>query len=450
MTHLLRSLIRETLLLEEVYGAQAVVYHGTSSDPQELISAILNDEFRPGEGAGSMYGKGLYTVYDPEGAKTMTGGYGDSIIKLKVNLYGYIIFDQDIAMKVYKRWITPSSQARKLGYSSTAIKALEKLHFSRYEYTSTAAYEAYESLQSEVKGLVFTGRNDGRVVVVYDPTTIVPIAWKSIGGEWQKADRAQSGFKSAVRRSATGAYEEGKYDDRNVKLLKTFHRLPINERIVTGNLNLEETTITSLPAGLKVGGDLNLNHTPITSLPAGLKVGGDLSASGTKITSLPVDLQVGGSLFVSHTALASLPKTPQVNKDIYLDYSKITSLPEGLKVNGGLYLTFTQIESLPAGLKVGSHLNVNYTKITSLPANLHVGGDLMIGNTQVKLLPADLKVDGLIWGFKGDIAKVPEHLKDKVQYPFSPRVSEALLFEEVYGAQATVGIKSPKASKKVK
>jgi hypothetical protein len=30
MTPLLRSLIRETLLLEEVYGAQAVVYHASS------------------------------------------------------------------------------------------------------------------------------------------------------------------------------------------------------------------------------------------------------------------------------------------------------------------------------------------------------------------------------------------------------------------------------------
>ena len=30
---LLRSLIREALLLEEVYGAQATVYHGTKTDP---------------------------------------------------------------------------------------------------------------------------------------------------------------------------------------------------------------------------------------------------------------------------------------------------------------------------------------------------------------------------------------------------------------------------------
>ena len=67
---LIRSLIRETLLLEEVYGAQAIVYHGTEADPLKLVSALLNDEFVPGRGAGSMYGKGLYTVYDLTGTQT--------------------------------------------------------------------------------------------------------------------------------------------------------------------------------------------------------------------------------------------------------------------------------------------------------------------------------------------------------------------------------------------
>ena len=93
---LIRSLIRETLLLEEVYGAQAVVYHGTKADPQALISALLNDEFVPGKGAGSMYGKGLYTVYDLTGTQTEDGEYGAHVIKLKLNLYGYIIFDPEI------------------------------------------------------------------------------------------------------------------------------------------------------------------------------------------------------------------------------------------------------------------------------------------------------------------------------------------------------------------
>jgi hypothetical protein len=42
---------------------------------------------------------------------------------------------------------------------------------------------------------------------------------------------------------------------------------------VDGHLNLDGTTITSLPADLKVGGNLNLYGTPIKSFPDGLQVG---------------------------------------------------------------------------------------------------------------------------------------------------------------------------------
>ena len=131
MNSLLRSLIRETLLLEEVYGAQAVVYHGTEADPRALIDALLKDKFIAGAGSGAMYGKGLYTVYDIKGTKTETGGYGDHVIKLKVNLYGYIIFDPDVALKVYKRPLTPAEQAEEVGYSETVVKALGRVGPSR-------------------------------------------------------------------------------------------------------------------------------------------------------------------------------------------------------------------------------------------------------------------------------------------------------------------------------
>ena len=90
-----------------------------------------------------------------------------------------------------------------------------------------------------------------------------------------------------------------------------------------GDLDLNNTPITSLPQGLKVGGGLGLNNTKITSLPQGLKVVGNLDLRGTKITSLPQDLKVGGSL------------------DLY--DTKITSLPQDLKVGGSLYLYDTPI-----------------------------------------------------------------------------------------------------------
>ena len=36
---------------------------------------------------------------------------------------------------------------------------------------------ASEILSQHVKGVIFTGRNDGKVAVAYDPGTVVPVAW---------------------------------------------------------------------------------------------------------------------------------------------------------------------------------------------------------------------------------------------------------------------------------
>ena len=376
MSSLLRSLIRETLLLEEVYGAQAVVYHGTRADPQELISAILRDEFKPGEGAGSMYGEGLYTVYDFKGTKTEKGEYGDHVIKLKVNLYGYIIFDPDIALKVYKKPLTPAQQAEEVGYSETVIKALGGVKLPRDGvFTSDSALSVYKSLQYEVKGLVFTGRNDGHVAVVYDPTTAVPMAWKRVltttadgkkkmvNEPWTPVDRAalleprerpdvsaregRPVQQSALRRSATGDFETGKWD-----ILKHFERLPEDKRVVNGDLNLSRTYVSSLPKGLQVRGSLYLDSSSITHLPAGLKVGGGLDLALSNITSLPAGLRVGEHLILSQTNITHLPADLEVGEHLILSQTPISALPADLKVGGDLVLFSTQITSLPAGLEV--------------------------------------------------------------------------------------------------
>ena len=363
MTHLLRSLIRETLLLEEVYGAQAVVYHGTKADPDFLIDTLLKNEFKPGEGAGSMYGKGLYTVYDFPGTNTSKGNYGDYVIKLKVNLYGYIIFDPDVALKVYKKPLTPAEQAEEVGYSDTVINALSSvsLHHSGV-FTSNSALSVSKTLQHYVKGLVFTGENDGRVAVVYDPTTAVPMAWKrvakrgrvpkgKVSDPWTPVDRskllaplerpdvsAREGRpvqQSALRRSATGDFEAEKWS--KISFLRRLEKLPYDQRVVDGSLNFsDDVLITSLPPGLTVNGSLNLSGTLIKSLPSDLKVDGTLNLSNTEIESLPAGLEVD-SLYLTGTPITSLPADLQVGGSLYLFGSPVTSLPADIQVGGRIY-----------------------------------------------------------------------------------------------------------------
>jgi len=432
MTNLLRSLIRETLLLEEVYGAQAVVYHGTPADPLTLIDALLKDKFVAGKGAGYTYGKGLYTVYDLARTSTEKGTYGDHIIKLKVNLYGYIIFDPDIALKVYKRPLTPVEQAEEVGYSESVVEALRGVKAPKSGFTSDAAIGVHKSLQHEVKGLVFTGRGDGRVVVVYDTTTAVPMSWKRVGSKsWTPVDRAslleplerpdvsdregRPVKQSALARSALGDFEPGKWDV--LKALRRLERLPEDQRVVSGNLDFKDAQIASLPAGLQVGGNLDLSFTPITVLPADLKVGGDLDLSFSKIASLPTDLQVGGKLKLKHAVqLANLPAGLQVFGNLDLSYSKIASLPVGLKVGGDLNLEHTPITSLPTDLQVGGDLNLFSTPITTLPTGLRVGRDLKLSFTPITSLPADLEVSGTISGLDRKYwDSVPAHLRSKLK-----------------------------------
>jgi hypothetical protein len=98
-----------------------------------------------------------------------------------------------------------------------------------------------------------------------------------------------------------------------------------DELTVDGDLTLSNTTITSLPEGLRVIGDLDLTGTAITSLPKGLRVIGSLYLRGSTVRSLPEGLFVWGNLNLS-------------------DCKEITSLPAGLKVELNLYIRGTPLQ----------------------------------------------------------------------------------------------------------
>ena len=91
-----------------------------------------------------------------------------------------------------------------------------------------------------------------------------------------------------------------------------------------GNLDLHDTTITSLPDNLQVGGNLDLSFTDIKSLPDNLQVLGNIDLSSTKITSIPNNLKVGGDLDLSYTKITSIANNLQVDGNLYLINSSIT------------------------------------------------------------------------------------------------------------------------------
>lgn len=177
------------------------------------------------------------------------------------------------------------------------------------------------------------------------------------------------------------------------------------ERGCKGDLDLEGSHVTSLPAELKiVRGNLNLYKSNIKSLPENLEVQGTLDASFTDIASLSRGLKVAGNLLLmSCEKLESIPADLEVRGNVNLNYTNITSLPEGLNV-GSLHLYFSKITSLPKNLKLRGGLDLSHTPIASLPSNLEVGWTLNLKETNIKKvsqLPLDLKVDQGIesWDF---------------------------------------------------
>ena len=207
----LRSIIREALLNEEVFGAQAFVYHGSRTGPEKFLPMFLEDKFDPGQGAGSMYGRGLYTVYDLKGTNTERGRYGPFIYKFKINLNGFIIFDADVTRLVYKRDITPAEQAKSLGLDRATVNFLGVLDQDE-KWSSDQAKDVQAFLKGKVKGIVFTGRNDGKVAVIYDAGVALLVGWKEVDDEsFQPVDK--EAMKAAAGRSAADRWQPARYEN---------------------------------------------------------------------------------------------------------------------------------------------------------------------------------------------------------------------------------------------
>lgn len=156
-----------------------------------------------------------------------------------------------------------------------------------------------------------------------------------------------------------------------------------NLTFIKGTLDMSNTIITQLPAGLEVGGDLYMDNTPIAQFPADLKVRGSLSLSETFITQLPAGLKVGGYLELSETPIAQLPAD--------------------LKVESDLVLRYTPIDQLPAGLEVGGNLDLYASAITQLPADLKVGGNLYLYGTPMSEKYTEEQLKQMLPGVIGDI-----------------------------------------------
>lgn len=193
-------------LFEEIYGKLAVGYHRSKI---ENLDGLIRNPFA--SRIGGDYGPGLYLTYDLKSQMTpyMIDAFGTLLIKYKVNLHGMLIFEKDIASRVYgPHGITIREQLKNLfgideHHPRFPLKFLapEKLDAvlnsttnSRFTNTSKMAGAFYWNqvpsnwAEKNTRGMVYkeTGNtastdthrgSEGNQILVYDQRSAVPMAY---------------------------------------------------------------------------------------------------------------------------------------------------------------------------------------------------------------------------------------------------------------------------------
>jgi hypothetical protein len=196
-------LLNQIFLVEKVIGNIAIGYHRTKSI--QKLNGIKDKGLLIG--ARGMYGPGVYLTYDFEHQQDsyMLEMYGQFIVKCKVNLQNFLIFDEDVAKQVYGINYSLVNQLKLLGAHNPKkvyddiINFYEKITFEnskKEQYTSDIANafallffrrvidgvgaDVKISFSKNLKGIVFTGRKDGNVIVAYDQQVVVPFAYARV------------------------------------------------------------------------------------------------------------------------------------------------------------------------------------------------------------------------------------------------------------------------------
>jgi hypothetical protein len=172
-------------LFEEIYGKIAIGYHRTSEQGMKVFTSGGRFHY----GFGQAYGPGVYLTYDLKSQLTdQMKVYGEYIIKAKVNLDNFLIFDPEVARKVYPSSPTVGEQLvnvfripRDRITKIFGQEVISHLTPSREYYSSRDAQYFINNFSRWVtgntKGLVFTGATDGKVIVAYHDRSVIPLAY---------------------------------------------------------------------------------------------------------------------------------------------------------------------------------------------------------------------------------------------------------------------------------
>ena len=225
------------LYKEEIYKYLAIVYHRTGAEfGKKSIDYLFNNIYSAGNG-GQSYGKGLYCCYELEDQMKphMIDTYGDYLVKMKVNLNKFLIFDVSVREKIFGKNMNLYDQSVYYGIKDKKILNFligmeEELKENNYTNYFDLLLKINRIDYKKFNGIVYntsghTDLSDGRSLVIYNLHSYIPLEYAEVTNpymnikniKWKKIDPKQELKQSYIKSISGGDFRDYKkfYFDKN-------------------------------------------------------------------------------------------------------------------------------------------------------------------------------------------------------------------------------------------
>jgi hypothetical protein len=194
------------ILLEDIYGAKATVYHRTKE--KDLINLIFKDGYKPKD--TSNYGIGMYATYDLKhqigrNKDYMEHKYGSIIVKMMIkSINNFLVLDY----KEFKKTnLFKKLKSKKKNFIIDQLKhfnfqflepeqSLEDFEFRESKYSSDifnqilSYFGGHFKIKRYIDGVFFTSDDEGKNIVCYNTDLIIPLSFSlNDGKDWIKPNK---------------------------------------------------------------------------------------------------------------------------------------------------------------------------------------------------------------------------------------------------------------------
>lgn len=355
---LLENLYSDKIILsEKLIGNLGWVYHRTWNNPEN--SDISKKGIQPSRNASSMYGKGLYCCYDLEQQfKENMRSYGFFILKGKIDLSNFVILEKDVFENARPKE-NFENYLDKLG-----------IRFKNWQenlpYTSDIANSVWRrAKQNGYNGIIFTGRNDGKVAVIWNRNNFIPY-------QYAFDQTKQSDEKPISSEIIPPNKLEWKNLNPNIKNIKRPHDPEYDQDIEKEKekkYDFDWFQTTDAKSNLHIRPDyINSNKLYQPNLKTAKII---YVTNGIESVYLP-NLEEVDSLFIDGAKRCILPKLKKCKDSIIIKDSNIVDL-KSLEEAKSVSIENTENVNLPKLKSVESYLMFDGAKNISCPSLVTFG-----------------------------------------------------------------------------